>query len=112
MPERQVSLFTIIMEYRGGTYIAQVAAANPESALKQWARQITPIDIAYFGEARKAELISSIDEWLADSQHAVAITGTRNVWCHSLLIGGFLLSINIVATKKSVVPSRQGRVGS
>lgn len=95
------------MEYRGGTYIAQVAAANPESALKLWAGQIEPIDIAYLGETRKAELVGAIDEWLADGQRAVAITGTRNVWCRSLSIGGFLMLINVVATVKQAVVARR-----
>jgi len=95
------------MEYRGGTYIAQVAAADPESALQQWAAQIGPIDIAYFSEARKEELIDAIDEWLAASQGAAAITGTRNVWCHTQSIGGFQMLINVVATTKKVVPARR-----
>jgi hypothetical protein len=107
MPERQDSLFTIVMEYRGGTYIAQVAAADAESALKRWANKINPIDIAYFGEARKAELVGAIDEWLTDGQRAAAITGTCNVWCHTELIGGFLMSINVVATMTKVVPARR-----
>ena len=107
MPQKKDSLFTIIMEYRGGTYIAQVAAADPESALQQWAAQIGPIDIAYFSEARKEELIDAIDEWLAASQGAAAITGTRNVWCHTQSIGGFQMLINVVATTKKVVPARR-----
>lgn len=107
MPARPGSLFTIIMEYRGGTYIAQVAAAHPEFALKQWADQIEPIGISDFGEASKAELVDAIDEWLADSQRAVAITGARNVWYHSESIGGFLMSINVVATTKKVVHTRR-----
>lgn len=106
MLARQGSLFTIIMEYRGGTYIARVTAADPESALKRWADQIKPVDIAHFGEARKAELIDAIDNWLADCQRAVAITGTRNVWCHTQSIGGFLMLINVVATTKRVAPAR------
>lgn len=95
------------MEYRGGTYIAQVAAADPESALKRWAGQIEPIDIACLGETRKAELVGAIDEWLADGHGAAAITGTRNVWCHSQSIGGFLMLINVVATAKQVVVARR-----
>ena len=107
MRERPRLLFTIIMEYRGGTYIAQVTAEDPESAVKQWADQVKPIDIAYFGEARKAELIGAIDEWLADSHGAAAITGTRNVWCQTPSIGGFQMLINVVATTKKVVSARR-----
>ena len=112
MYRKSSSLFTIIMEYRGGTYIAQVDAANPETALEQWADQIAPIDIAHLGDARKAELVDGIGEWLSTRQRAVAIAGTRNVWCHSLLVGGSLMLINIVATKKSGGPLRQGQVCS
>lgn len=54
MSRRNSSLFTIIMEYRGGTYITQVAA----------------------------------------------MMDTRNVWRHTQSIGGFVMLINMVATKK------------
>lgn len=112
MPEQQNSLFTIIMEYRGGTYIAQITAPDPESALKQWALQINPIDIAHFAEARKTELVHAIDEWREDGQSAVAITGTLNVWCHTETIGGFQMLVNVVATKRRIVPSRAAALGS
>jgi hypothetical protein len=109
MPSGRVSLFTIIMEYRGGTYIAQVAATRPETALKDWARQINPIDIAHFGESRKAELIKCIDEWLGERGTAVAITGTVNVWCYTETIGGSLMLINLVATERVVFGARLKR---
>lgn len=112
MPEQQDSLFTIIMEYRGGTYIAQITAPDPESALKQWALQIKPIHIAYFGEARKTELVHAIEEWLEDGQSAAAVTGMLNVWCHTESIGGFQMLINVVATKRRIVTSREARLGS
>lgn len=80
-----------------------MAAADPESALRRWADQIKPIDIAHFGEGRKAELADAIDEWLASGERMAAITGTRNVWCHMASIGGFLMLINMVATKTRAV---------
>lgn len=105
MSRRNSSLFTIIMEYRGGTYITQVDASDPESALKRWAGQIKPVDIGDFGEVHKTELLEAIHEWLADGQRAAAIMDTRNVWRHTQSIGGSLMLINVVATKKTVVPS-------
>jgi hypothetical protein len=109
MPGGRSSLFTIIMEYRGGTYIAQVAATRHEMALKHWARQIDPSDIAHFGKSRKAELIKRIDEWVAERRTASAINGTVNVWCHTETIGGSLMLINLVATERTALATRLDR---
>lgn len=106
MPRGRGSLFTIVMEYRGGTYIAQVAATRPETALKQWARQIDPIKIAHLGESRKAKLVTSIDEWIAERGTAAAIAGTVNVWCHTEVIGGSLVLIHLIATERVVFGTR------
>jgi hypothetical protein len=52
---RTLAHFTIIVEYRGGTYISQVEARTPAEALCCWAKGVSPSLIVSGGqEARNS----------------------------------------------------------
>ncbi len=33
-----MALFTVLMEFKGGTYLSQIRAPSPDAALEEWAR--------------------------------------------------------------------------
>jgi len=44
-----LSLYTIILEYKGGTYISQIQSESPTAAVKKWSTTITEHSLAVWG---------------------------------------------------------------
>jgi hypothetical protein len=87
-----MALFTVILEFDGGTYISQFQAASAHNAaMKHVAhvigikRMSTPVN-----RRRLADGLSG--------ENPVAIEGVRNVWCCSATVGKKLALVNIVKT--------------
>jgi hypothetical protein len=74
--------FTLILEFRGGTYIRQVRASSPKGALKtvDGTDSVTKVFCALRDET------------------PVAIEGIANCWCSSTLYQSRLALVNIVKT--------------
>jgi hypothetical protein len=89
-------LYTFVFEYAGGTYISQVTAASPKSAVRRWAEELPADEIDDLGPASKARLI---DE--ATAEPPAPINGLTNAWCVTALIRGKLALINFVKTSES-----------
>ncbi len=87
------TLYTILLEYRGGTYVSQIRAAGRDALLQDWALSRTEDDLRLWGIPRTALL-----ECLADAT-LVALNDVRNVWFASAAdTTGALLLIDVVAT--------------
>jgi hypothetical protein len=87
-------LYTIILDYKGGTYVSQFLGPTPSAALQQWAHRIPETDLQQW-KLERNELSTVIAQG-----DLVLLTGLSNVWCqtgsdHS----GQLLLLNIVATE-------------
>jgi hypothetical protein len=91
-------LYTVIMEYREGTYISQVDGDSVVEALQKWASALDPAGIQGLGQARKKDLIDDIGSSLAHGLKAEPLQGLLNVWCTSALTSGGFMLINLVAT--------------
>ncbi len=87
-------LFTLLAEYRGGTYIRQITAASPSGAVLGWCQET--------GASIPRNLAFGLKQLAAERDHAIQIKGCKNVWCLSTTYKGHLLLLNIVntATKK------------
>jgi hypothetical protein len=75
--------FTLILEFRGGTYIRQVRAPSPKSALKK---------VAVGTDSRSRVFRALLNE------KAVAIEGVTNCWCSTASYQAQLALVNIVKT--------------
>jgi hypothetical protein len=87
-----MALFTVVLEFDGGTYVSQFKAASTHAAaVKHTAHLIgikgmsTPLN-----RKRLADQLSL--------EQPIAIPGIRNVWCCSASVGKRLALVNIVAT--------------
>lgn len=90
-------LFTVILDYRGGTYVSQVEASGPRAALLAWAVALDPRDVKFLGEKRKQSLIRELEHDEYDLYDPVALAGMRNAWCTFAPLPSLAL-VNIVAT--------------
>lgn len=87
-----MALFTVVLEFGGGTYVSQFKAASAHAAAAKHAAHLislkgmsTPSD-----RTRLAERLSV--------EQPIAIRGIRNVWCCSASVGRKFALVNIVAT--------------
>jgi hypothetical protein len=81
-------LFTIILDYRGGTYIRQARGRSPKKALLQSIQ-----DFEVISSTTKTQIASEIA-----NENIVEVAGTRGVWCTSVTLRGKLGLFHIVAT--------------
>ena len=93
-----MDLYTIFLEFRGGTYIKQVRAKDLNEALDVWAKTIDVSEIAYFGKASQKQLINQMPS--CSDKEPTLINQCKNVWFTTAsLTTGFGL-INIVKTSE------------
>lgn len=86
------TLFTFVLEYRGGTYISQVSEVSLAGAMARWANTRTDRDLTTWKLARKqlAELV--------EGDIPVMVDGCQGVWCLSNSSKEGLMLLNIIAT--------------
>ncbi|MBZ5597351.1 MAG: hypothetical protein LAO03_10050 [Acidobacteriia bacterium] len=88
-------LYTVILEFGGGTYISQVSGESPAAALPNWMSQLQDQELAKWAITRN-ELISIIE-----SDRPVPLGGCVGVWCLTGSVKNGLALINVVATDGS-----------
>ena len=87
-----MALFTMILEFDGGTYISQFQASSPDNAAVKHANYLVGLKRMSTPASRK-RLANSLSV-----EKPVAIEGVRKVWCCSASVGKKLALVNIVAT--------------
>ena len=68
-------LFTLLMEFKGGTYLSQIRAPSPEAALEKWARDLEVKRI----EGMTAGIKRQFVEWLPEAR-PTAVEGLKSTW--------------------------------
>lgn len=86
-------LYTLITDYKGGTYIAQETAENIQAAVRNWANGPSITNI----QGLKEKHIKQIKNELYENM-PVAISGTKNVWCTGFRASKNLAILHIVQT--------------
>ena len=85
-------LYTVILEFRGGTYIGQASKPSPGEAVAAWIESIPPPN-AKSWELDKIGLLGAV---LADDP--TPLSGCTSVWCMSADVDGHMALINVVRT--------------
>ena len=96
---RNHALYTIVLDYKGGTYVGQAEAASVSSALRLWISRIKDGDLRAW-KIKRGELIE-----IAESHKPIPLDERVNVWCVSGVADDALVLINVIATK----PRRVGQ---
>jgi hypothetical protein len=95
-----VKLYTIVFEFRGGTFISQFSALNEVDALNQWAGSPDDYMLAGVGFAgRKVSWISKVRAQIENEKDClVRLKGLKSAWCTHVLIGRSGGLINVIMT--------------
>ena len=86
------NLYTAILDFRGGTYIAQILQSSPMKAVTAWSDQISA-ENAQTWELDVGELRRLLQEG-----DLVGLEGLTNAWCTTARIGRHLVLINVIQT--------------
>ena len=87
-----MKLFTVIMDYCGGTYISQVHAEDESWVLRKWLEGISDEELSQW-MLRRVVISSSFR-----GSRPKPLSGLSNVWCQSATVDDHLVLINIVLT--------------
>ena len=86
-----MALFTMLLEFKGGTYISQLRAPSARSAVKKWAAQQIKTGTIYTPAIRK-KLAAALA-----AENLVRIDMIQSVWCATASVGSLAL-INVIQT--------------
>lgn len=90
-----MALFTVLLEFNGGTYLSQLRAASAHKvAAKHAARLIDNKAVGTLATRRRLAQRLAAD-------NPVAIEGVRNVWCSHASVGKKSALVNIVGTAEA-----------
>ncbi len=95
-----IHLFTILCEYKGGTYTKQLRAENPVQALEQWAEIFLLDD---FLTTPEKEIFAAEVQYSLREGNLVALEGLQNVWYESFSLEEDLLEVNIVGMSEQPI---------
>ena len=90
-----MDLFTIIMDFRGGTYLNQVNALDHKKAVEIWAKVLNTKEIMYFSEKSKGKMIEALPEIKKD---IMELDNLKNVWSFTFQFKTGFAIVNIVKT--------------
>ena len=90
-----MALFTVILDFKGGTYISQVRARTPSEALRSWAKSRALTGVYGLTARGRIKLRETLDE-------LVELDGLKNAWCATASPGRVSALINLVRTEEPV----------
>jgi len=88
-------LYTMIVDYRGGTYVSQVRSNSPMTAVKKWAKRVSASDLKIWG-------LNQSDLEPLSNDDPVPLKNCQNVWCSSASARKKLLLLNIIGTENPI----------
>ena len=94
--------YTFVLEFEGGTYVAQVNARSHAQAPAAWAAGRAPGEIRGMGPASLQELRAAMEK-----DEPTPLAGLVHAWCVSALVGGRLALVHFFeTTAPSVMANR------
>ncbi|WP_421737584.1 hypothetical protein [Caulobacter sp.] len=92
-----MTLYTMVLDFHGGTYITQFDADSPVDAVTAWC-----------GELQEEQLLGEVSSDIAEGimidaveNRLVEVEGLHNVWCAATTAGGPLALLNVIETHAS-----------
>jgi hypothetical protein len=85
-------LYTIMLDYSGGTYVTQTQATGEDAALRDWISKVRSDRIV---DGVSEEIAAAFD---ADEADLVPLDGLTGVWCRSASGLQGLALVNVIKT--------------
>ena len=91
-------LYTVIVDYKGGTYCSQVMAIDEAYALVEWAQQIESDEVLVAQFTKRGIHNLQKQDWI-DEWRPVPLDGLVNVWCGSARVKNEMCLMNVILTR-------------
>lgn len=90
-----MSLFTLVLDYHGGTYLSQFDARSPVDAVEAWCRELHDNQLLGEPSSVVAEgiLVDAVENSL------VGVEGMCGAWCAATAAAGGLALLNVIQTE-------------
>ena len=88
------AIFTVVLDFRGGTYVEQVRSGDERLAVIDWVRNLDPTKIDGLSEEQRRTLSRAVQD-----DAPMGVEGLRSVWCSSAELDDELALINIIKTQ-------------
>jgi len=92
--EMTSTLYTLLCEYGGGSYLSQTYASDQHSALMNWARGFAPEGISSDVSSEIAK--SAVEVRDANGDEITPVYGLVGVWCWTAMVADKLALLTIV----------------
>lgn len=90
-----MSLFTLVLDYHGGTYLSQFDADTPVDAVGAWCRELR--DNQLLGEPSSVVAEGIMAD--AVENNLVGVEGMCGAWCAATTAAGGLALLNVIQTE-------------
>jgi len=87
-----MALFTAILEFDGGTYIAQIRSASARGAVSKYASRLVGNKSISNATARRSIAV------MLQRDAPISIADVHNVWCCSASVGKKFALLNVIQT--------------
>ena len=92
-----MSIYTLIIDFDGGTYVTQAMSGEIENAPSECIKAWNINDIKNtITEEDKVNILNQLKE-----EEFVQLRGIKNVWCGSVSLRKISLTLNLVLTKNA-----------
>lgn len=91
-----MNLYTMVLDFHGGTYITQFDAETPVDAVTVWCSELQE-------EQLLGEVSSDVAEGImidAVENRLVEVEGLHGAWCAATAVAGNLALLNIIITQR------------
>ena len=85
--------YTVVLDYKGGTYIGQAVGPSPKSAILLWITGLSDHNLSAWKISR-----DDLNK-IVLSDDALPLNGCKNVWCITGSVKNDLVLINAIATE-------------
>lgn len=89
-----MSLYTLVLDYHGGTYISQFRAPGPVEAVTAWCQELE--DNQLLGEPSSDVARGILED--AVENRLVEVEDLLGVWCAATTTSGALALLNVIQT--------------
>ena len=96
-------LYTIVLEFQGGTYVGQANGDTPNDALFSW----TPPSGEIAPDLTFSQLLRQLYDQIVSGDRLTIVLGNINVWCISGTYAGSLILVHIILTANEGKPQIQ-----
>ena len=97
--------FTIICEYKGGTYTEQLRAEHPVHAFELWAEKFKNEQVLTQVEKRK--FVREV-QYSLDQSNLAVMNGLQNIWYEGFSLKDDLLEVIIVGMSEQPIKIMEG----